>query len=64
MTEGMLAREALVGRLTLRRDWTCRCSKGGLCQVDRAFGIAGRDGVRLTPAALRALAEAPAETMY
>ena len=56
---------SLVGRLALRRGyWTCGCSKGGLCQLDRAFGLAGRDGVRLTPAALRALAEEAAEKSF
>ena len=56
---------SLVDRLTLRRGcWTCWCSKGGMCVLDRALGIAGRDGVRLTPAALWALAEEAAEKSF
>ena len=56
---------SLLGPLSLRRGyWTCRCSKGGLHVLDRALGIAGRDGVRLTPAALWALAELAAETSF
>ena len=56
---------SLLGPLSLRRGyWTCGCSKGGLHVLDRALGIAGRDGVRLTPAALWALAELAAETSF
>ena len=56
---------SLLGRLELRRGyWTCRCSKGGVCALDRALGVAGRNGVRLTPAALRALAEEGAEKSF
>ncbi len=56
---------SLPGPLSLRRGcWTCRCSKGGLHVLDRALGIAGRRGARLTPAALWALAELAAETSF
>ena len=56
---------SLLGRLSLRRGyWTCRCPKGGAHLLDRALGIAGRAGVRLTPAALWALAEEAAEKSF
>lgn len=56
---------SLLGLLTLRRGyWTCRCSKGGMHLLDRALGVAGRNGVRLTPAALRALAEEGSEKSF
>ena len=56
---------SLLGRLELRRGyWTCGCSKGGVHLLDRALGIAGRNGVRLTPAALRALAEEGSEKSF
>ena len=56
---------SLLGRLSLRRGyWTCGCSKGGLHMLDRALGIAGRSGARLTPAALWALAEEGAEKSF
>ena len=49
---------SLLGLLTLRRGcWTCGCSKGGRHVLDEELGIAGRDGVRGTPAVLWALAE-------
>ena len=56
---------SLLGLLALRRGyWTCRCAKGGAHPLDRALGIAGRNGARLTPAALRALAEEAAEKSF
>ena len=56
---------SLLGRLSLRRGyWTCKCPKGGVHLLDRALGIAGRAGVRLTPAALWALAEEAAEKSF
>ena len=56
---------SLFGRLELKRGyWTCRCSKGGVHPLDRALGIACRAGARLTPAALRAVAEEAAEKSF
>ena len=57
---------SLLGRLTLRRGyWTCRCAEGaGVHLLDRALGVAGRAGVRMTPAALRALAEEASEKSF
>ena len=56
---------SLLGPLSLRRGyWTCGCSKGGLHVLDEELGIAGRDGVRGTPAVLWALAELAAETSF
>ena len=56
---------SLLGRLSLRRGyWTCKCPKGGAHLLDRALGIAGRAGVRLTPAALWALAEEAADKSF
>ena len=53
---------SLFGRLELKRGyWTCGCSKGGAHPLDAALGVVGRSGVRLTPAAMRALARLCAE---
>ena len=61
-----LAPLSLLGRLELKRGyWTCGCAKGGgVHPLDRALGIAGRAGARLTPAALRAVAEEAAEKSF
>ena len=58
---------SLLGRLELKRGyWRCpSCAKGaGAHPLDRALGVAGRAGVRLTPAALRALAEEASEKSF
>ena len=56
---------SLFGRLELKRGyWTCDCSKGGTHPLDAALGVGGRSGVRLTPAAMRALARLGAEKSY
>ena len=56
---------SLLGPLTLRRGyWTCGCSKGGRHVLDEELGIAGRDGVRGTPAALWALADLAADASF
>ena len=47
-----------------RGYWMCRCSKGGVHPLDRALGIAGRAGVRLTGGALRAVAEEASEKSF
>ena len=56
---------SLFGRLELKRGyWTRGCSKGGTHPLDAALGVGGRSGVRLTPAAMRALARLGAEKSY
>ena len=56
---------SLPGLPTLRRGcWTCGCSKGGRHVLDETLGIAGRDGVRGTPAVLWALAELAADASF
>ena len=56
---------SLFGRLELKRGyWTCGCSTGGTHPLDTALGVVGRSGVRLTPAAMRALAMLCAEMSY
>ena len=56
---------SLLGRLELRRGyWTCKCAKGGTHLLDEALGVAGRCGVRLTPAALWALAEEASDKSF
>ena len=56
---------SLFGPLRLRRGyWTCGCSKGGRHVLDETLGIAGRDGVRGTPAVLWALADLAADASF